>query len=145
MSLCRPILFLLVPISPGFEKIHSISLSDVKNEEFISLSGAKHFRAICDKFCKSEHIQPNIVFESESHSAVKNMIAANIGVGVWSAFSWEKFDTNSVKLLKINKSNCTRDILITYKNNKKDDKNAFLFFEFLQTLIQKEKIKQNYV
>ena len=87
VSLCRPILFLLVPNSPGFEKNHSISLSDVKNEEFISLSGAKHFRAICDKFCKSEHIQPNIVFESESSSAVKNMIAANIGVGVWSAFS----------------------------------------------------------
>lgn len=127
------------------KKNHSISLSDVKNEEFISLSGAKHFRAICDKFCKSEHIQPNIVFESESPSAVKNMIAAKIGVGFWPAFSWEKFDTNSVKLVKINKPNCTRDILITYKNNKKDDKNAFLFFEFLQTFIQKEKIKQNYV
>ncbi len=112
---------------------------EVKNEDFISLSGAKHFRAICDKFCKKEHIHPNIVFESDSPIAVKNMISANIGIGFWPSFSWEQIDTKNVKLLKIANTNCTRDILVTYKNNKTDDQKTRKFYTFLIDFIEKEK------
>ena len=128
-----------MPNNERFQNINEISLEEVKNEDFISLSGAKHFRAICDKFCKKEHIHPNIVFESDSPIAVKNMISANIGIGFWPSFSWEQIDTKNVKLLKIANTNCTRDILVTYKNNKTDDQKTRKFYTFLIDFIEKEK------
>lgn len=136
---CNEEIFLIVPNNERFQNINEISLEEVKNEDFISLSGAKHFRAICDKFCKKEHIHPNIVFESDSPIAVKNMISANIGIGFWPSFSWEQIDTKNVKLLKIANTNCTRDILVTYKNNKTDDQITRKFYTFLIDFIEKEK------
>ena len=139
MFICTENIFLAVPNTPRFQNRDSISLEEVKNEDFVSLSGAKQFRAICDKYCKNKHITPNIIFESDSPIAVKNMITANIGIGFWPAFSWGKIDTESVKLLKIIDPLCSRDILITYKNNKTDDKKARAFFEFLTEYIKAEK------
>lgn len=99
----------------------------------------KKRRPQLNKFCKKEHIHPNIVFESDSPIAVKNMISANIGIGFWPSFSWEQIDTKNVKLLKIVNTNCTRDILVTYKNNKTDDQKTRKFYNFLIDFIEKEK------
>ena len=56
---CNEEIFLIVPNNARFQNINEISLEEVKNEDFISLSGAKHFRAICDKFCKKEQFIKN--------------------------------------------------------------------------------------
>ncbi|MBQ8778025.1 MAG: LysR family transcriptional regulator, partial [Treponema sp.] len=47
--------------------------------------------------------------------------------------------TKNVKLLKIANTNCTRDILVTYKNNKTDDQKTRKFYTFLIDFIEKEK------
>ena len=64
------------------------------------------------------------------------MISANIGIGFWPSFSWEQIDTKNVKLLKIANTNCTRDILVTYKT---DDQKTRKFYTFLIDFIKKEK------
>ena len=66
------------------------------------------------------------------------MISANIGIGFWPSFSWEQIDTKNVKLLKITNTNCTRDILVTYKNNKTDDQKTRKFYTFLIDFIEKD-------
>ncbi len=129
---CTENIFLAVPDIPRFQGKSSISLEEIKNEEFISLSGAKQFRAICDKYCRNAGIKPNIIFESDSPAAVKNMIAANMGVGFWPEFSWEKVENKRVKLLPITDPLCSRDILITYKKNKTDNSKAENFYKFLK-------------
>jgi DNA-binding transcriptional LysR family regulator len=59
------------------------------------------------------------------------MIGANMGIGFWPDFSWEKVDTHRVRLLEIANPQCSRDILITYKRNKQDNTRTKAFYTFL--------------
>lgn len=132
-------IYLAVPNTSRFEGKEAITLEEVRDEKFISLSGAKEFRSICDKFCLKNHINPNIIFESDSPIAVMNMIAANIGIGFWPAFTWERVKTENVKLLKIKEPGFSRDVLISYRNNKTDDEKVRCFYEFLVNFFKEEK------
>lgn len=140
---CTENIYLAVPNNERFNKRKSINLSEVTSENFISLSGAKQFRLICDKYCQNAGINPNIIFESDSPAAVKNMIAANMGIGFWPAFSWEKIDSDRVRLLAIENSVCSRDLLITYKKNKTDNSKAEDFFIFLTKYFESSAKEEN--
>lgn len=140
---CTENIYLAVPNNERFNKRKSINLSEVTSENFISLSGAKQFRLICDKYCQNAGINPNIIFESDSPAAVKNMIAANMGIGFWPAFSWEKIDSDRVRLLAIENPVCSRDLLITYKKNKTDNSKAEDFFIFLTKYFESSAKEEN--
>jgi LysR family transcriptional regulator, transcription activator of glutamate synthase operon len=140
---CTENIYLAVPNNERFNKRKSINLSEVTSENFISLSGAKQFRLICDKYCQNAGINPNIIFESDSPAAVKNMIAANMGIGFWPAFSWKKIDSDRVRLLAIENPVCSRDLLITYKKNKTDNSKAEDFFIFLTKYFESSAKEEN--
>lgn len=135
-------IFLAVPNNEKFIK-NSISLNEVADEQFISLMGSKQFRYICDKFCHKADINPHIVFESDSPYAVKNMIAANLGVGFWPEFTWGKVNNDKVKLLEISNPNCQRDILITCNPAKMQNTNVQEFFNFLKAYMLEQKEKES--
>ena len=134
---CNEEIFLAVPDNKKYKNMTSIDLEQVKDEGFISLFGSKQLRSICDKFCHHSGFEPNIIFESDSPYAVKNMIGANLGIGFWPEFTWGKLESNSVKLLKINSPDCRRDILITYKNTKKNNSYTKDFYNFLKSYFTK--------
>ena len=136
---CNEKIFLAVPKTKKYLHKKDINLSDVKNENFISLSGSKQLREICEIFCRRKGFEPNIIFESDSPSAVKNMIAANLGVGFWPEFSWGEVDNEHVILLPISSPVCSRDIIINYKNIKIDNTYSKAYFEFLKDYIIKIK------
>ena len=129
---CTEKIVLAVPDSEKYGNRTSITLSEVKNEGFIRLFGSKQLRSICDKFCRHAGFEPNIIFESDSPQAVKNMIGANLGVGFWPEFTWGKMKNRNVKLLEITDPLCRRDILITYRNNKTDSTYTESFYNFLK-------------
>ncbi len=128
---CTETIYLAVPNIGPFRGKGSVRLRDVADAGFISLTGSKQLRAICDTYCASAGIRPNIIFESDSPEAVKNMIAANMGVGFWPAFSWGKLRTDKVRLLEIEEPVCSRDILIQYRKNKRDNAKAEAFYQYL--------------
>ena len=137
---CTEKIFLAVPDNNKYKDKTSISLADVKNEGFISLSGSKQLRTICEKFCHHAGFEPNIIFESDSPYAVKNMIAANLGVGFWPEFSWGRINNSTVKLMEITDPVCRRDILVTYRDIKTDNSYSLKFFEFLKAYLQEKKL-----
>lgn len=140
---CTEKIYLAVPNIARFQGIKSLSLKDVKEESFISLLGSKQLRTICDKYCSTAGIVPNIVFESDSPAAVRNMIAANMGVGFWPEFSWGRLNTDKVLLLDIANPICSRDILVTYKKNKRDSARAEAFFEYLSGYLKRASAGEN--
>ena len=109
----------------------SIALHDVCDLGFIALLGSRQLRQICDKYCMNAGIVPRIIFESDSPTAVRNMIAANMGIGFWPEFSWGKLGTEKVLLLEIADPVCSRDILITGRKNKQDNGAVERFYHFL--------------
>ncbi len=138
---CEEKIFLAVPSNGKYRDKTSITLKEVENEGFISLLGSRQFRYICDKFCYHAQIQPHIIFESDNPSAVKNMIAANLGVGFWPEFTWGEMESEHVKLLEITDPICSRDIVITCNRNKANNQNVEQFFEFLKDYCRKQKEK----
>lgn len=131
-------IFLAVPNNKKYDR-KSIALSEVADEQFISLMGSKQFRYICDRFCHKADVTPHIVFESDSPAAVKNMIAANLGIGFWPEFTWGSVDNDNVKLLEISDPQCSRDIVFTCNPSKMANENVRKFFAFLKQYCQSRK------
>lgn len=139
---CTENIYLAVPNTEKYKNCDSINLSDFKNEGFISLFASKQLRSICDKFCRHSGFEPEIIFDSDSIDAIKNMIAANLGIGFWPEFSWGEFDNKQIKLLKIANPTCRRDIIITCRNIKADNSNVEDFFNFLKNYFENKKMKE---
>ena len=134
---CSEKILLAVPDSPKYAGLTSVRLEDLQKEGFICLMGSRQFRYICDKFCHKAGLIPNVIFESDTPSAVKNMIAANMGVGFWPEFTWGKIDSDHVKLLEIKEPLCSREIVVKCNLNKEDNSQVLEFFEFLKEYIGK--------
>lgn len=134
---CTERIFLAVPNNEKYRGMTSIKLIDAEEEGFISLLGSRQMRWICDKFCQHAGFKPKVIFESDSPAAVKNMIAANMGVGFWPEFSWGKLESDRVLLLEITEPVCHRDLLFLCKHNKIDSSNVEDFFSFLKTFCER--------
>ena len=128
---CREEIFLAVPNSGKFKDMSCIRLQDVKDQGFIMLSGAKIFRRICDRFFQQAGIFPKIFFESDTTSAIQNMIAANIGVGFFPVYSFGKIDNEHIKLTEIKNPNCHRNIIINYNSYSANNNCSYNFYSFL--------------
>ena len=125
-------IYLAVPASHPLAKKDSISLAEASHEDFISLMGSRQLRQICDQYCSRAGFTPKIIFESDNPAAVKNMIAANMGVGFWPEFTWGKLGRGQVRLLPITDPLCQRAIVIDYRRNKADSKEVERFYKFLR-------------
>lgn len=129
---CTEKIYLAVPSTHKLAEKSSIRLSEAADEGFISLMGSRQLRWICDRYCQHAGFTPKIIFESDSPAAVRNMIAANMGVGFWPEFTWGKLETDRVRLLEIEEPICRRDIIIDYKLNKTDSSTVLDFFAFFK-------------
>ena len=94
-------IFLAVPKPSQYSDRENISLSEMAGREFITLAGSRGLRSICDRFCMHAGFKPEVVFESDSPEAVKNLIGASIGVGFWPQYTWGKPDMSRMALIPI--------------------------------------------
>lgn len=133
-------IFLAVPKASDYAARDSITLSEMAGKNFISLAGTKGLRAICDHFCLQAGFKPNVVFESDNASAVKNLIAASIGVGFWPQHTWETHENSGMALLPITEPNCRRDIIVQLHHEAESYEEAFRYFEYLVEFF--ERLKQ---
>ncbi len=136
---CAEEIYLAVPEHGKYGGRTSVCLSETSKEGFISLLGSREFRYICDRFCQHAGFTPKVIFESDNPSAVKNMIAANMGIGFWPEFTWGSIDNEHVRLLKIEEPVCQRDIIIKYNRNKMDSRRVVEFYEFLTGFFERRK------
>lgn len=136
---CAEEIYLAVPENKKYRGRTSICLTEVAEEGFVSLLGSREFRYICDRFCQHAGFTPKIIFESDNPAAVKNMIAANLGIGFWPEFTWGSIESEQVRLLKIEEPVCQRDIIINYNSNKTDSQNVIDFYHFLTEFFREKK------
>lgn len=136
---CTERIFMAVPARGRYANWKSIRLEEVADEGFISLQGTSQLRLICDAFCRHKGFTPQVIFESDNPGAVRNMIAANMGVGFWPEFTWGRIDTDRVKLLPIEDPVCHRDLILTCRENKADATQVRAFFEFLTGYFEKRR------
>ena len=82
LPVARQELFLAVPASHRLAEQSSVRLSDIADEQFISIThDAIIYRELADKFKKAGFI-PNIVFEADEYSSIAASVTTGAGVAI---------------------------------------------------------------
>ena len=129
-------IYLAVPDIPRFCNKDSILLSEVADMDFVQISEKKNFRALSDLFFKEAGISPNTVFESDDPGVVRYMICNKMGVGFWPKMTSTGLQLEGVLLKKIEKPECSRDIIIEKHNINSDNIHVQVFHDFLTRYIE---------
>lgn len=135
--------YLAVPADSSFASLPSIHLEDTREEPYISLERDRPVRAICDQFCQDAGFEPNIIYESDNPEAVRNLIAAGLGVGFWPQYSWALPDSKHVRLIPIKSPVCRRQIVTTISENGKHNPAIAEFHSFLNKWVQEATYHQH--
>lgn len=131
-------IYLAVPKRSAYAEKDRITLGEVKDEWFVHLAGSRPFRAVCDGFCAKAGFVPKTSFESDSPTAVKNIIGANAGVGFWPEYTWGRVSAD-VKLLNIEEPVCKRRIVIGLHETLFPSAVAEEFYRYLTERLQNKK------
>lgn len=123
-------IYLAVPKNHKFEGYESIFLNESVNEDFITLKEGSNFRTITDIFCNACGFKPNIVFESDSPSTVRDLINAGLGISFIPGISWGMESSENIKFLHIKDPVCKRYIYISSKVDKHLSESVKLFKNF---------------
>jgi len=101
-------LFLAVPAKHRLAAKKAVTLSDVSDEQFISIThDALIYRQIADKF-KEASFSPNIVFEADEYSSIAASVTTGAGVAVMPRLPI--LDTFNLKLIPFSDVPMTRDV-----------------------------------
>lgn len=129
--LLRENFFMAVPTDSVYSTQTFITLPELQNEGFISLSNNRPIRRICDRFCLEAGFAPHTVCETDNPESVRNLIAAGLGVGFWPEYSWGLLSSPQICLLPIAQAECCRDIVIRFRPRNEEMTAATDFFCFL--------------
>lgn len=99
---------------------------------------ARPLRRICDDLCLQGGFRPNILFESDSPEAVRNLISAGAGIGFWPAFCFGKI-SKDVALLSIMDIPAQHTLQLCLHDNGLPRKTAEDFFDFLIAYMEQKK------
>ena len=103
-------LFLAVPSSHRLAACDCVTLSDIADEQFISIThDAIIYRQLADRF-KREAFTPNIVFEADEYSSIAASVT--VGAGVAIVPKLPVLDNFHLKLIPFSDDSMTRDICI---------------------------------
>ena len=109
-----------VPKKHVLAKKSSIDLSDIADENLISLSSNKDLREINDYYCKIAGFKPKFCFENNSPSVIKEYIKTGLGFAIIPSISWKEIVSNDkIKIVKIHNPNCKRFIIMEWKDGYK--------------------------
>ena len=124
-------IYLVVPKDSAYAKESSINLETVCDEGFVMLSSSRLFGVICSKFCSIAGFSPKILFESDSPTAVQNIIGTGTGIAFWPEYSWGKIKNKNVVLLPISHPHCQRDLIIELHERLPQSEYAEDFYKYL--------------
>lgn len=116
---------------------NTASLADFASERFIALAGSRRFREVCDTFCARRAFTPHIAFESDNPLVVKKMIGLGLGVGFWPDHSWGDLDPKSCRLVHLQETEFTRDVIVAKTSRCTPDSEAQRFYDFLLDYVAK--------
>ncbi len=124
-------IYLAVPKDSKYANSEYLNLKDVRDEEFVMLSNARLFGVICNEFCSKAGFYPKILFESDSPTAVQNIISTGTGVAFWPEYSWGECANDNVVLVSIREPECSRELIIELYETLPRSEYAEDFYNFL--------------
>ena len=137
-------IFLAVPHNSPYASEESVRLQDFAHEDFISLSGSRSIRTICDRYCMQAGFVPHIIYESDSPDTVKNLIASGLGVGFWPHYTWGMDSMEQIRLLPIAEPTCQRAIILQLHRHARGQEAVCSFYAFLSRYLRQLKAAEQH-
>ena len=110
-------LLLAIPDTHPLAGSKSVSLSDFKDEGFISLRLGAGLRDITDTYCLNAGFKPSIILESDSPQAVRAFIKAGLGIAFVPEITWREVRGKNIKLIPIKQPECVRHICLSWRDS----------------------------
>lgn len=108
LPIARQELFLTLPGTHRLADRRSVTLADVSDEQFISITHESViYRELADKFKKAS-FSPNIIFEADEYSSVAASVTTGAGVAIMPKLPI--LDTFNLRLIPFSDGSMTREI-----------------------------------
>jgi len=119
MVLLHEEILLAVPVSHPLGSRKSLRLTEVAQAPFISLHKGSGLRTVTDAYCLEAGFQPKVVLESDSPSALRDLIDLGEGLCFVPKLTWAGIDCGpKVSLVEIEEPNCVRYIYMMWSESR---------------------------
>lgn len=102
---------LAVPRDSPLARRNSLCLAEAREETFITLASNRRFTDLCNAWCRRAGFIPRRIYEGDSPSTLRNLIALGYGVGFWPERTWGGVG-ESIALLPVTDPPCARRLVI---------------------------------
>lgn len=126
---------LAVPVGHPLLKRDSVTLQELTNEAFISLSKGKILRTIMDHYCGQAGLTPNVVLESDDPYMIRNLVSYGFGVAFVPEITW-KYSTRGPQVYLDEAHPCMRYLYCQMPDDTYTSTASRLFLSYLQAYFQ---------
>lgn len=124
--------YLAVSMEHPLASHSSVTVEELKNENFICLPKGEIFRNMCEDICQRAGFTPNVVIEcypSQISALLENTV--NVAFTIESSLYTKEFGSN-IRLIPFSSPQCTRKITLVYRKGSRLSYSAKLFFNYCQ-------------
>ncbi len=123
-------IMLAVPHTHRLAVCESINLSETKDEHYIMLRKGSALRAIANHFCNQAGFEPQVHFEADNPSLLREIISMGLGVAFLPRISWKSVIDERIKLLRITDMHCSRKIYLHVPSGRISSNTVATFKEY---------------
>lgn len=129
-------LFLIVPENHKLAEKKQVNLIDFAYEPFISIKKGNTLRKSVDDLYKQEGFELNIAFEGEEVHTITGLVESGLGVSLIPYI--KGLEQYKIRLLKVNASNCRREIGLAYINKHFKSAATKLLADYIREYFRKQ-------
>lgn len=107
----------------------SVSLGELRKEEFILLPKGAVLRKLADTRFREHHFVPKVVMECDSTQLAWQLVSNGVGITLWPEYSWGK--VKEVNLVEIRESGFFRSIFLLHQRFGEMPPMAWRFAEYV--------------
>lgn len=126
-------LLLVVPSAHRLAHRRTVSLSEVRNEQFVCFKDGHAFRGLVDRIFRAAGFSPSISLECDDGSYLMGFVAAGLGVAV---FPPDYVRVPHVKALRITEPKARREVGLAWPNDRPLGPAALTFLSFAKSSIR---------
>ena len=113
----------------------TVSLEDIRDENFVMLKEGGSIRMISDQNFKKAGFIPNLAFECDTVHTLKRMVQEGLGIAIWPQYSWrerltEEESSQDVCFRPLDSPGFSRSLYLIFQKDMKMTKEVKAFSDF---------------
>lgn len=118
------ILLMKEPLVAALPRKHPLAakkelcLTDLKNEQFVSMSQTSNLFSVIRYYCSQHQFVPQITTLADNPSMVRDLLRLNLGIAFIPAYTWQGFASETVVLKPVYDMPMSRYLLLSWDANR---------------------------